>query len=216
MNSRLLAKGLLFLIGTAAATTPVALRAAIPPDPAPAAQTAKENPDDTGNPYSVIVERNIFHLSPPPPPPEPEKPKIELAAIKITGFVNIGNQKKVLFIALPTKAKKDSTYFSLSEGEKSGILELVRIHPSEDGVDIINDGTPVTLTVKDDSLLPSTPISAGATPGGIRDRPQGTPGNEMPGRQRQLYQQGGHLPGTPGQPGAGLIPPRMRRNPQQP
>ena len=166
MNSRLPVKGwlgcLLFLIGTAWGTMPAALRAAVPPGPTPAADMAKENADDASNPYSVIVERNIFHLNPPPPPPEPEKPKVELPVVKITGFVNIGDKSKVLFLSQPKDKKEGPFYYSLAEGEKSddGKFELVKIHPSQDEVDVINAGVPVTLTVKDDSLgsSPAPPL----------------------------------------------------------
>ena len=213
MNLRRL--GLFCLIETALAITPGALPAAFPPDSTPAAQTGKENADDTANPYSVIVERNIFHLGSPPPPPEPEKPKVELPVIKITGFVNIGNQRKVLFEGLPTKDKKEPTYYSLSEGEKSGTLELVKIHPSQDGVDVINDGTPVTLTVKDDSLAPPPPSagpSAADASAGKGATPIGTPGAEMPMPGRHPHSQQDRS--GPGTPGAGLIPPRLRRSQQ--
>src|SRR5271157_2971921 len=144
MNSSLLVKGrlgcLLFLIGTASGTMPVALRAAVPPGIPPAAAMAKENADDASNPYSVIVERNIFHLNPPPPPPEPEKPKVELPVVKITGFVNIGDQQKVLFRVQPKDKKDGPSFYSLSVGENRGEgahkLELVEILPSQEGVKV--------------------------------------------------------------------------------
>src|ERR1035441_2153142 len=123
MNLRLLVKGrlgcLVFLIGTASGIMPVVLPAAVLPSIPLAPVTAKENADDASNPYSVIVERNIFHLNPPPPPPEPEKPKIELPVVKITGFVNIGNKSKVLFVSEPKDKKDGAIYYSLAEGEKS-------------------------------------------------------------------------------------------------
>jgi hypothetical protein len=212
MNSRLLVKGLLCLIGTASVTTPVALRAAVPPETATATQKAKENADDSGNPYSVIVERNIFHLNPPPPPVEADKPKVDLPVIKITGFVNIGNQSKVLFVSQP-KDKKEPIYYSLAEGETSDSgshhFQLVKIHPAQEGVDVINDGTPVTLTVKDDSLLPTTTIAAAAP--AAKGEP--TPINPENGTdRRKMFQQS--RPYTPGVPGAGLIPPRIPRGQQ--
>jgi hypothetical protein len=141
----------LFLIGTAAlafcSTAPAAVSGGFVP----------ANTDDSSNPYSVIVDRNIFHLNPPPPPPEPEKPKVELPVIKITGFVSIGAQNRVLFSGT-SKEKKETSYYSLTEGEKSsdGKLELVKIHPGKDAVEVLNDGVLVTLTLKDNSAQPST------------------------------------------------------------
>ncbi len=213
MNSSLLVKGrlgcLLFLIGTASGTMPVALRAAVPPGITPAA-------DDASNPYSVIVERNIFHLNPPPPPPsDADKPKVELPVIKITGFVNIGNKSRVLFLSEPKDKKEGPFYYSLAEGEKSadGKFELVKIHPSQDEVDVINAGVPVTLTVKDDSLG-SSPAPA-ASPVAKEGPPSGKPGNGMPGRP--MFPPGrGSVPGIPSVPGAAgngfSFPARARRN----
>src|SRR5271168_1140176 len=117
MKSRLLVKSLLFLIGTASAITPAASRAA--PTPAGAAPTARENADDTVNPYSVIVERNIFRLNPPPPPVDPNQVKVELPVVKITGFLNIGSVSKVLFVSQPKDKKEGPIYYSLTESEKS-------------------------------------------------------------------------------------------------
>jgi len=208
MNSRLLVKGLLgcllFLIGTA-------LCAAVPPGVKPAAETT----DDAANPYSVIVERNIFHLNPPPPPPEPEKPKVELPVVKITGFVKIGDQYKVLFLSQPKDKKEGPFYYSLTENEKSadGKLELVKIHPSQDGVDVINDGVAVTLTVKDDTLgATAAPAAATTAVGATARPPPGVPGNGFPGRQ--MFRPGGPpAPGMPGSvPNGFAFPAHARRN----
>ena len=219
MNSRLPVKGwlgcLLFLIGTAWGTMPAALRAAVPPDATPAADTAKENADDASNPYSVIVERNIFHLNPPPPPPEPDKPKVELPVVKITGFVNIVNVRKVLFVSQPKDKKEGPFYYSLAEGEKSddGKFELVKIHPDQEGVDVISEGVAVTLTVKDDSLGASTAAPAPAAKEGPAP---GIPGNGRPGRPMFPPGRGGPpgIPGVPGAGGNGFALPRRNLPPQ--
>ena len=219
MNSSLLVKGrlgcLLFLIGTASGTMPVTLPAAVPPGIIPAPQTARENADDASNPYSVIVARNIFHLNPPPPPPEADKPKVELPVVKITGFVKIGNQSKVLFLSQPKDKKEGPFYYSLAEGEKSGDgkFELVKIHPALEGVDVINAGVPVTLTVKDDGLG-SSPAPA-ASPVAKEGPPPVNPGSGMPGRP--MFPPGrSSPPGMSGVPGAGgngfSFPARARRN----
>ena len=226
MSSRLLVRGLLayllFLTG-------MAVCVALPPPPAsgvpgsirPSVEAvegaATENASDLSNPYSVIVERNIFHLNPPPPPPEPEKPKLELPVVKITGFVNNGGLTKVFFLAQPKDKKEGSSYYALVEGEKSGDhkLEFVKIHPAQDAVDVINDGVAVTLTVKDDTLgATGAPAPAAGEHGAGalgQGRAPGGPGMGMPGRQ---IHPGG--PPQPGVPGAGQngspYPARARRN----
>jgi hypothetical protein len=175
-----------------------------------AAAAAGNDSVDSSNPYSVIVERNIFHLNPPPPPPEPEKPKVELPVIKITGFVNIGQVDKVLFVSQPKNPKEEKMYYSLSEGEKTSNggheFELVKIHPSQDAVDVINDGVAVTLTVKDDALAPS----AGPAPGPAgRERPPGPRDGPSP---RPLFRPGMQFPQRPNGPGGFSFPMRARQN----
>ena len=212
MNSRLLGKGMvggmLFLIGAA-------LCAAVPPATKPASDTVKDSPDDS-NPYSVIVERNIFHLNPPPPPPEPEKPKVEVPVIKITGFVDIGVAEKGSLSFRNPRIKKEGTfYYSLAEGESgadgSHKLELVKIHPSQDGVDVINDGVVVTLTVKDDTLGAT---GAPAPPAPAKERPGMNPGGGPGGRP--MFRPGGASPpGVPGMPAGFAYPSRRRNLPQQ-
>lgn len=202
MYSRLCAKGLwaclLLLVGTA-------LCADVLP-----AKPAGDPGADPANPYSVIVERDVFRLNPIPPPPEPEKPKVELPDVKITGIVNIGNHHNVLFLSQPKDKKTGPLYYSLVEGEKSfdGKLELVRIHPSQDGVDIINDGVAVTLTMDHDTL--GAVAGAGAAEGPKDRRPGGDREGQMPGR---MYHPPG-MPGMPGVPGTPnfTMPMRARRN----
>ena len=208
---------LLFLMGFALGIKPVLLAAA--PESSAAASKDKDAGDDNANPYAVITERNIFHLTTPPPPPEPEKPKVDLPVVKITGFVNIGNVSKVLFVSQAKDKKEEPTYYSLAEGEKAGDgthqFELVKIHPLEDAVDVINDGSPVTLTVKDDSLGVSAGTAAAATTENP-NRPNRF-GNGMPGRP--MFPGRNVLPGMPGIPGGNgfpAFPNRPRRNVMQP
>jgi hypothetical protein len=216
MNSRLLTKGrlgfLLFLISIGSVTIPSFLSAALPPDGALPPVTPRDAPDDAANPYGIIMERNIFHLNPQPPPPEPEKPKVELPVVKITGFVNIAGKSRVLFVSQPKEKKDGPIYYSLGEGEKSGDskLELVKISPAQDKVDVINDGVAVTLTVTNDTLgaAPATaPVAQGGGPG---PRPgMQPPGRMFPGQMNQ------GPPGMPGMPGANGLPFTMPRRRMQ-
>jgi len=128
------------------------------------------------HPYTVIWDRNIFHLNPPPPPVKAEdQVKPDLPVIKITGIIKVGDKVRALFASQPKGGKETVTYFNLAEGERQGILEVVKIDPENESVDIINSGTPATLTVKNDKLAK----------------------NEGPPPAQ---------PGQPGQPGAPGIP----------
>ncbi|HWD17994.1 MAG TPA: hypothetical protein VHB20_01845 [Verrucomicrobiae bacterium] len=158
---------------------------------------AAEEPD--ANPYAVISERNVFHLNPPPPPaPPPEAPKADLPVIKITGIVKIANRIRALFVSQPKNGKETPTYFNLGEGERDGILQVVKIYPDDQKVDVINSGTPATLTVKEDSLAKNEGPAPAAAPGA-----PGTPGG--PGAP------GG--PRAPGFPNMPPLPGGVRRTP---
>jgi hypothetical protein len=112
---------------------------------------------DNSNPYAVIVDRNVFRLNPPPPPPAPqEKPK-ELPKVYLSGIIKIGDDVRVLFSIPPKDAKSQTSYFKLAPGEKDGDLELVKIHPDQQNVDVLVSGTAMTL-----SMLSNTLASAGA------------------------------------------------------
>jgi hypothetical protein len=96
----------------------------------------------------------------PPPVAElsDEDVGLNLPVVKVTGFVNVGNVSKVLFVSQPKDNRNGPIYYSLAEGDRSadGKLELVKIHAAMDAVDVINEGTLATLTVKDNSLVPTT------------------------------------------------------------
>jgi hypothetical protein len=163
---------------------------------------------DASNPYSVISERNVFHLNPPPPPPEPEKPKVDLPVIKLSGFFKVGAKTRALFSSVSKNKEEGWIYYNLAEGEKDGILEVVKIDEAEGKVDILNSGTRATLTLKEDSLTPAMAASAAASPGA-------GPGPPSPGMPpRRPFAPGGPAMarGAPGANG-GLSPMRQRRTP---
>jgi uncharacterized membrane protein YgcG len=137
---------------------------------------ASETPGAEANPYSVISDRNIFHLSPEPPPKDPDadKPPVELPKVALTGFIGKGDSIRVLLAIPPAKDSKDGlfSYLSLAPGDRDQGVQLVKIHKDKESVDIMNSGTLQTLT-KSNSLasLGSSPRPAGVTekerPGGI-------------------------------------------------
>ena len=118
----------------------------------------------TGGPilYAVISDRNVFHLNPIPPPPAADATNADLPVVKLSGFIEISHKMRALFSSTTKHAKSEPIYYNLAEGEKTGILELVKIHYHEGIVDIINSGTPMSLNVKEDSLAakaPSAPLA---------------------------------------------------------
>jgi hypothetical protein len=142
-------------------------------------------PEDSSNPYAVITERNVFHLNPIPLPPPPEAPKEDLPQIKLSGFFKIGKKTRALFSSAPKKKEETWTYYNLAEGEKEGVLEVVKIDEAEGKVEVLNTGRPATLTLKEDTIE----SAAAAVPG--------APGKQGPEN---------HRPPLPGMPGRSFAP----------
>jgi hypothetical protein len=188
MNFRFVAAASLlgYLLHPAISSAAATAAAAAPPVAAPA---GSDNVQDPGNPYFIITERNVFHLNPIPPPPEPEKPKEDLPVVKISGFIKVGNSSKALFSSTLKNKKDEPVYYSLAEGEKQGFLELVRIYPDNERVDILNSGVKMTLSIKEDTLKPGAGVPAAT--GGPKDNGLQSAFRHRPG-----------LPGMPGMPGA--------------
>lgn len=116
---------------------------------------------DSSNPYAVITDRNIFRLNPPPPPKDPNEKPVELPKVYLNGIVKIGDNVEVLFSIPPKDSKKTTSYFSLAPGEMAPgqndeTLELVNIHPDQQEVDIVVNGTAMTLSVASNSLAPAS------------------------------------------------------------
>src|SRR5665213_797581 len=81
-----------------------------------------ETTTEDGNPYSVISDKNVFHLNPPPPPPTVKEKPPDLPKVMLSGFQKIGNKMEV-FLALPAKDPKDTAYLAMQAGEKSRDIE---------------------------------------------------------------------------------------------
>jgi hypothetical protein len=104
------------------------------------------------NPYQVIVERNVFALNPEPQPAPVEPPKPDLPDIKLSGFVEVGGSVRALFASMPKNPKEQPLYYNLAQGETDGILQVVKIDFNHQEADIINSGTPMRLTMKQDGF----------------------------------------------------------------
>jgi hypothetical protein len=92
--------------------------------------------------------------------------------------MKMGDNLKVL-LSVKVKSKdpkvpESISYLTLAEGEKGDagqtgkevVEELVKVYADEEKVDIINSGTPLTLSMKDNGYAapPATPAKPGATP----------------------------------------------------
>jgi hypothetical protein len=96
----------------------------------------------------------------------------------LSGFQKVGERMKV-YLAIPAKDPKDTAYLALQAGEKERDVEIVKIRADKQEVDILNTGTPMTLTIASNGF----PLSGGgavAKAGG--PPPPGTPEiRRMPG-----------------------------------
>jgi hypothetical protein len=150
------------------------------------AKTAvNDNTADASNPFSAIVERNVFALKdPPPPPPLEVKTNTPPPNIRLTGITTIfgTSNKRALFmvqeIGIPGKpAGKEESYI-LTEGQRQGAIEVLEIDEKKNSVKIKNDGNEAVLTLDDKVKLPSAPAIPGLgapLPGGLPRLPTFTP-----------------------------------------
>jgi hypothetical protein len=162
--------------------------------------------DDATGPYAVISERNMFHLNPVPPEAGPEPPKVELPVVKFSGFFRVGTVTKALFCSLPKDKKEEPTYYNLCEGEKSGILEVVKIHFEKGEVEIVNSGVAMTLALKDDSLAGKQEPSENKEDGhGIHGLLHKT--GQTPEGPRGFSEGGAKIPAFPGRQRRTPVPP---------
>jgi hypothetical protein len=141
------------------------------------ALAAADNAPTDGNPYSVICVRNVFHLNDPPPPPPPPEPKpVDLPKVMLTAFVGKGSSIKV-YLAVPPKEAKESVYYTsgMVPDQMEHDVKLVKINYEKKdpvSVDILNSGTPQTLTLKSNTYLatataPAAPAKGGGGPPGM-------------------------------------------------
>ncbi len=146
-----------------------------PPGAAPASVVS-----DDADPYLVITQRNVFGLKPPPPPPAPPKDAAAaLPEVRLTGFMRKGAPWKVLLSVTPASPDGHqhglTFYLTMVEGDKEGDVELVKAYPVEGKVDIINSGTPMTLSLeKEQRESPVPPPAPYEVPEVLRLKPRVT------------------------------------------
>jgi hypothetical protein len=129
-----------------------------------------------GNPYAVVVARNIFGLNP-PPPVDPNAAKAPEPPVKVipNGIMSIFGQLQVLFKVPAKPGGKDASYI-LTEGQSQDEIEVVKINEKAGTVTFNNHGIvqELPLVVTPPSSTPaSTPTSGnpaitapGMAPGG--------------------------------------------------
>ena len=162
------------------------------------------------NPYTPIVERNVFGLVPIPPPPAPVDPATLIPPPKITptGIMTLFGKLQVLFkvagVTHPGLPPKDESYV-MCEGDRQDDIEVQKIDQAAATITFNNHGV-----IQELPLVASTGgTSAPAPGGGIPPPPMPTPGM-APGNGTLNHFGGrfGHGRGvtTGGNPDAGAPP----------
>jgi len=151
------------------------------------------------NPYSPIVERNVFNLRPPPPPINPADlvQKKPAPKITLTGITTILGKKVTFLTTPPTKPGAAPEAIMLAEGQAQNEIEVKSIDEKAGVVQVVNHGEPETLDFETNGAKPSgpmggvpqTPISLpapipGAPPAGVQPGAGTTirPLRSLPGR----------------------------------
>lgn len=122
-----------------------------------------------GNPYALIVARNVFGLNP-PPPPGPAVPAEPPPKITPNGIMSIFGSLQALFkvsVTVPGKPPTEKSYM-LSEGQREDDIEVTKIDEKNAIITFDNHGTVQELP------LANGQASSGPAPamaGGMPPRP---------------------------------------------
>lgn len=156
------------------------------------------------NPYSNIIERNLFGLRPPPPLVNPKSlESAQVPKILLTGITTIlGNKRallKVQYAARPPEPQHEESYI-LAEGQRDGDVEVISVDENAGTVLVNNHGTQQNLDFVNNGVkLPNASSLPGATA-----PPPGAPG-PPPAAAMNIP------PPMPGNPGLRQIPTRPIR-----
>jgi hypothetical protein len=149
---------------------------------------AEQEQTASGNPYTGIVERNVFALVPiPTNSPEPPTPVDPPVKITVNGIMNIFGQLEVIFKAgVPARGKDpahDQSY-EMTEKERQDDIEVVKIDDKASIVTFNNHGIEQEIPLAD---APNVTAPAGGPGNGGGGVPM--PGGRSPGI-------GGSTPGS--------------------
>lgn len=123
-----------------------------------AAQDVKTQP----NLYLAISERNAFDLTDAPPPakntPPPELPKN--LDLKFTGIYRLKGVEKACLALVDSSTKPPETkYLQIPVGDKQGAIEITAIDAEAGTVNLIKDGSPLELSLKNNEHTYKTAVA---------------------------------------------------------
>ena len=113
------------------------------------------------NPYLTIIKRNAFDLTDAPPPSKaapPEPPKN--LDLKFTGIYRLMGVEKACLALIDSSAKPPETkYLQIPVGDKQGSIEITAIDANSGTVNLIKDGSPIELSLKNDEHTYKTAVA---------------------------------------------------------
>ena len=113
------------------------------------------------NPYLTIIKRNAFDLTDAPPPSKaapPEPPKN--LDLKFTGIYRLKGVEKACLALIDSSAKPPETkYLQIPVGDKQGSIEITAIDAKSGTVNLIKDGSPIELSLKNDEHTYKTAVA---------------------------------------------------------
>ena len=144
------------------------------------AQATADTPASEANPYTVISERNVFHLNPPPPTPAAEEKAADVPKVMLSGFRTVAGNTRVFLVLQPKDTKEPMKFLDLAQGQKDSAVEVVKINSEKRQVEIVNTGHPMTLNFADNGFASSVapgqkPAAGGGPPGLAGNRRAGLP-----------------------------------------
>jgi hypothetical protein len=177
---------------------------------------------DNGNPYKVIIERNVFDLKAPTPAVSIVPTNAPPPNVKLTGITSILGKRQALFLVqklgIPGKTPNTDVPYIITEGERQDTVEVLEINEKAETVKIKNEGN-VSVLKFEKLNLPSTP-GAGVPPGlpgpgGPGGGVPRMPNYVMPAQPAPINQQAANYGNAGGyNPGQTTIPTRTLRTSQ--
>ncbi len=172
-----------------------------------------------------MVEKNLFALDRKPPSPEsavqspqPNKAGLSAKAIQLDGVFIRGETKKAIVrvkgqIPGADKAKTQNPYVTVTEGEKLGDFQVVKIEPRRISLEKDGQTEVVNLFAEGKIVVPAPPQPTSPTPAPTPPQPGQAPPGQMGGPPPQAGSDGGQCPrcrptSQCGQPSPGSPPSR--------
>jgi hypothetical protein len=118
------------------------------------------------SPYQAIVQRNLFHLSPPQAPSAPEPAKAPPPNIHLTGLTTLAGRCALLKTTSPAKAGETPAvkFYTILEGDRQDDIEVLAIDEKAGSARLRCAGAEIKVCLKDNDVSEKTPAAPVASP----------------------------------------------------